>query len=137
MASALPKLAGGGTVRLVRVSANAAQLAGLERAGFDVTHARGPGWADVIVSGAVQLTQLQLSGLRFQTRDANLAKSFANARAADARATTRAGAAGSALPSGRTTYRTYDEIQAELKQLVAQHPGLVRKVVFGNVLPGP
>ena len=136
VASALPKLAGGGTVRLVRVSANAAQLAGLERAGFDVTHARGPGWADVIVSGAVQLTQLQLSGLRFQTRDANLAKSFANARAADARATTRAGAAGSALPSGRTTYRTYDEIQAELKQLVAQHPGVVRKVVFGTSFQG-
>ncbi|HEX6389130.1 MAG TPA: M14 family zinc carboxypeptidase, partial [Solirubrobacteraceae bacterium] len=131
VASALPKLIGGGTVQLVRVSANDAQLDGLERAGFDVTHARGRGWADVIVAGAVQLTQLRLSGLRFETRDADLAKSYARARAADARATARAGATGSALPSGRTTYRTYDEIQAELKQLVAQHPGLVRKVVFG------
>ncbi|MEA2143118.1 MAG: carboxypeptidase [Solirubrobacteraceae bacterium] len=136
VASALPKLVGGGTVRLVRVSANEAQLAGLERAGLDVTHERGRGWADVIVAGAVQLTQLQLSGLRFETRDANLATSFAGARAADARATARAGAAGSALPSGRTTYRTYDEIQAELKQLVAQHPGLVRKVVFGTSYQG-
>ena len=136
VASALPKLLGGGTVRLVRVSANDAQLAGLERAGFDVTHERGRGWADVIVAGAVQLTRLRLSGLRFETRDANLAKSFADARAADRRATTRAGAAGSALPSGRTTYRTYDEIQAELKQLVAQHPGLVRKVVFGTSYQG-
>jgi hypothetical protein len=134
--SALPKLVGGGAVQLVRVSAGDAQLAGLERAGFDVTHSRGHGWADVIVSGALQLTQLRLSGLRFETRDANLAKSFANARAADGRATTRAGAAGSALPSGRTTYRTYDEIQAELKQLVAQHPGLVRKVVFGTSFQG-
>lgn len=132
VASALPKLLGGGSVRLVRVNANEAQLAGLERAGFDVTHVRGPGWADVLVSGTAQLTRLQLSGLRFQTRDSNLAKSFARARAADARATARAGAGGSALPSGRTTYRTYEEIQAELKQLVAQHPGLVRKVVFGK-----
>lgn len=136
VASALPKLAGGGAARLVRVSANDAQLAGLERAGFDVTHARGRGWADVIVSGAVQLTQLQLSGLRFETRDANLTKSYADARAADARATTRAGAAGSALPSGRTTYRTYDGIQAELKQLVAQHPRLVREVEFGTSFQG-
>ena len=136
VASALPTLAGGSAVRLVRVSASDEQLAGLERAGFDVTHARGRGWADVIVSGAVQLTQLQLSGLRFQTRDADLATSYAQARAADARATVRAGAAGSALPSGRTTYRTYDEIQAELKQLVAQHPGLVRKVVFGRSFQG-
>ena len=97
---------------------------------------RGRGWADVIVAGAVQLTRLQLSGLRFEIRDANLARSFAAARAADAAPTTRAGAAGSALPSGRTTYRTYDEIQAELKQLVAQHPGLVRKVVFGTSYQG-
>ena len=136
VAAALPKLLGGGAVRLVRVSASDAQLAGLERAGFDVTHARGRGWADVVVSGAVQLTRLQLSGLRFQTRDANLAKSFADARAADGRATARAGATGSSLPSGRTDYRTYDEIQGELKQLVAQHPGLVRKVVFGTSYQG-
>ncbi|HEV2775866.1 MAG TPA: M14 family zinc carboxypeptidase [Solirubrobacteraceae bacterium] len=131
VASALPKLLGGGAVQLVRVSASDAQLAGLERAGFDVTHSRGRGWADVIVSGVTQLTRLRLSGLRFETRDADLAKTFAAARAADARATTRAGTTGSALPSGRTTYRTYDDIQGELKQLVAQHPGVVRKVVFG------
>jgi len=136
VAAALPKLTGGGAVQLVRVSANDAQLAGLERAGLDVTHSRGRGWADVIVSGAVQLTQLQLSGLRLQTRDANLTKSYANARAADARAAARAGATGSALPSGRTTYRTYDEIQAELKQLVAQHPDLVRPVQFGTSYQG-
>ena len=67
---------------------------------------------------------------------ANLATSDADARAADLRATQRAGAAGSVLPSGRTTYRTYDEIQGELKQLVAQHPGLVRKVVFGTSYQG-
>lgn len=132
VASALPRLLGGGAAQLVRVSAGDAQLAALERAGFDVTHRRGPGWADVIVSGTAQLTRLRLSGVRFQTRDTNLAKSFARARAADARATARAGATGSALPSGRTTYRTYDEIQAELKQLVTQHPALVRKVVFGT-----
>ena len=131
VAAALPRLPGGGTAQLVRVHGSDAQLEGLERAGFDVTHLRGRGWADVIVSGLAQLTQLRLSGLRFETRDANVERSFAAARAADARATTRAGAAGSALPSGRTTYRTYDDIQAELKQLVAQHPGLVRKVVFG------
>ena len=136
VASALPTLLGGGAVALARVHGSDAQLAGLERAGFDVTHVRGRGWADVIVAGAVQRTRLGLSGLRFEIRDANLAKSFADARAADRRATARAAAAGSALPSGRTTYRTYDEIQAELKQLVAQHPGLVRKVVFGTSYQG-
>ncbi len=131
VASALPKPPAG-TPQLVRVSATDAQLDALERAGLDVTHARGRGWGDVVVSGAAQLAQLRLSGLRFVTRIADLESSYARARAADRRFTARAGAAGSALPSGRTTYRTYEEIQAELKQLVAQHPGLVRKVVLGT-----
>ncbi|HEV2787677.1 MAG TPA: M14 family zinc carboxypeptidase, partial [Solirubrobacteraceae bacterium] len=135
VAAALPELPGG-TPQLVRVSATAAQLDSLERAGFDVTHARGRGWGDVVVSGAAQLAALRLSGLRMQTRIADLAASYAGARAADRRFTARAGAAGSALPSGRTTYRTYDEIQAELKQLVGQHPGLVRKGVFGSSYQG-
>lgn len=133
--AALPALPTG-AVQLVRVSAGATQLAALERAGLDVTHERGRGWADVIVAGAAQQAILRLSGLRFQTRDADLTKSFASARAADARLTKRVGAAGSALPSGRTTYRTYDEVQAELKQLVAQHPGLVRRVSFGTSFQG-
>ena len=120
----------------MRVTANEQQLAALDRAGLDITHEQGRGWADVIVAGVAQQAILRLSGLRFAVRDADLAKSYASARAADAPPRPRAGAAGSALPSGRTTYRTYDEVQAELKQLVAQHPGLVRKVSFGTSFQG-
>lgn len=135
VASALPAMPSG-TPQLVRVSGTGQQLESLERAGLDLTHARGRGWGDVVVSGAAQLATLRLSGLRVQTRIADLPSSFARARAADRRFAARAGAAGSALPSGRTTYRTYDDIQGELKQLVAQHPGLVRKVVFGTSYQG-
>jgi hypothetical protein len=133
--AALPALPTG-KLQLVRVTAGEPQLAALDRAGLDITHEQGRGWADVIVAGAAQQAILRLSGLRFEVRDADLAKSYASARAADARLSTRAGAAGSALPSGRTTYRTYDEVQAELKQLVAQHPGLVREVKFGTSFQG-
>ena len=133
--AALPSLPTG-AVSLVRVSANDEQLAALDRAGLDVTHERGRGFADVIVAGAAQQAILRISGLRFHTREADLTKSFARARAADGRLTKRVGAAGSALPSGRTTYRAYDEVQAELKALVAQHPGLVRRVAFGYSFQG-
>ena len=133
--AALPALPTG-KLQLVRVTAGEQQLAALDRAGLDITHEQGRGWADVIVAGAVQQAILRLSGLRFEVRDADLAKSYASARAADARLTKRVGPSGSALPSGRTTYRTYDEVQAELKQLVAQHPGLVRKVSFGSSFQG-
>ena len=133
--AALPALPSG-KLALVRVTAGEQQLAALDRAGLDVTHEQGRGWADVIVAGAAQQAILRLSGLPFAVRDGDLAKSYASARAADARLTARVGAAGSALPSGRTTYRTYDEIQAELKQLVAQHPGVVRAVRFGSSFQG-
>ncbi len=36
----------------------------------------------------------------------------------------------SGLPSGRTTYRTPADVQADLDALVAAHPGLVRRVVL-------
>jgi len=42
----------------------------------------------------------------------------------------------SPLPSGRTTYRTYDDIQSELKKLVAEHPDRVRPVTIGRSYQG-
>jgi hypothetical protein len=39
-------------------------------------------------------------------------------------------AAASPLPSGRTTYRHYPDIQADLKQIVASHPSIARSIVL-------
>ncbi|MEY2515322.1 MAG: hypothetical protein QOJ89_2680, partial [bacterium] len=132
---ALPKLPLG-AAQLLRVYGSDKQLQALESSGLDVTHAKGRGWADVVVGGAVELANVVASGLRHEVRIADLSKSDASARAADRRYSTRAGAAGSPLPTGRTTYRTYADVQSELKGLVDQHPGLVRKVVFGTSYQG-
>lgn len=121
---------------LVRVRGSQEKLHALEDAGLDVTHAQGRDWADVIVSGADQLDVVRDSGLPSETRIADLTDYYAQARAEDARYTARAGAAGSPLPSGRTEYRTFDEVQGELKRLVEQHPGLVRPVSFGTSFQG-
>ncbi len=130
----LPKLAG--ALQMLRVRGTETQLHALEAAGLDVTHARGRGWADVLVAGAADLAKVLASGLRYSIRIGDLTKSFNDARAADRRYATRVGAAGSALPTGRTTYRTYEEVQSELKGLVDDNPGLVRKVVFGTSFQG-
>ena len=127
----LPKL-GLGPAQLLRVQGTDKQLEALERGGLDVTHKVGAGFADVIVADAVQLARIVATGLRWSVRIGDLSKSFTKARTADRRYAARAGAAGSPLPTGRTTYRTYDEMQSELKELVDQNPGLVRKVVFGT-----
>ena len=72
-----------------------------------------------------QLAQLVASGLRFSARDRRPREVLRErARRRPPLRRTRVGAAGSPLPTGRTTYRTYDEIQAELKGLVdAATPG--------------
>jgi hypothetical protein len=134
-AVALPKLALG-PAKLLRVTGSEKQLRALEAAGLDVTHSAGVGWADVIVDDAVKQAIVVASGLRYTVRIANLSKSYADARAADRRYALRVGADGTSLPTGRTTYRTYDDVQNELKALVDQNAGLVRKVVFGTSYQG-
>lgn len=123
------------TSSLVRVFAGQKQLAGLEALGFDVTENQRPGRADVITSGLPQLGVLQSMGLRTDTVIKDLGAAELRDRRADTRYRTAVGGR-SGLPSGRTTYRTYPEIQEELKKLVADHPGEVRPVTIGKTFQG-
>jgi hypothetical protein len=121
------------TVSLVRVRGDEAKIQQLDAAGLDVTEEQGQGFADVLVAGAAQRALLAKSGLSATTRVADMTAFGAKSDRADARA---AAAGRSSLPSGRTTYRTYDDIQTELKQLVEQHPDSVRPVTIGKTFQG-
>jgi hypothetical protein len=126
-----------GRPSLVRVRGTAAKLDRLDRlAGLDVTESRGRDWADVVVDGTPALSVLRRTALPFTTRIADLQAAYGSARAADRAYAASVGAAGSPLPSGRTSYRTPDEVQAELKALADDHPGLVRPVVIGTTFQG-
>jgi Zinc carboxypeptidase len=120
---------------LLRVQGTPAQLSTLDSLGPDVTENRGLGWADVLVSGASQLALINRAGLKHTTRIANMQTQATQSQAADARYAASVNGV-SPLPSGRTTYRTYDDIQTELKALVENHPGRVRKVVIGTSYQG-
>ena len=120
---------------LVRVhTSNEGILARLDSLGFDVTHNERPGWADVIAPDADKLALLKKLNLRFDMLSSDLRQDFLKARAADARQVRTAGK--SPLPSGRETYRSYADYQTELKQIVKDHPGLVRPVTFGKSYQG-
>lgn len=136
LADIAPPKAPAGAPKLVRVHASEARLRRLEELGFDITHNVGRGWADVLVAGDEQLGRLERTGLRFDVRQDDLRRTLARTRAADRRYRARVGAEGSPLPSGRTTYRTLDGIQSELKGLAEANPGLVRKVVLGHSFQG-
>src|SRR4051794_9103697 len=121
--------------QLVRVHANPLKLNALDGvAGFDVTESRGPDYVDVIVDGPAQLARMKAMGLDYTVREADMGALDRRRAAADAAYSARVAA--SPLPSGRTDYRSYDEIQAELKDIAAKHPDTVRPVVIGTSFQG-
>src|SRR3954468_3375566 len=114
-----------GVSKLVQVTATDAQLARIDQLGLDITHDIHGDKAVVRVTGAKQLAALEKLGLPMKVTNDNLDRTDADARAAESRA-----AAPSALPSGRTSYRVYEDYQAELKKLVEDNPGLVKPVTL-------
>jgi hypothetical protein len=105
--------------------ASYADLERLEQLGLDVTHSHFGGHADVIAAGSDQLAAVKKLGLPFEIEIADLEAYYREAREAD-RAYAQRLAGTSPLPSGRTTYRTYEDIQAELKKLADENPGVVK-----------
>lgn len=108
----------------------------LDAIGLDVTHDMMPGQVDALVLGQKQLNALDATGLKYRTRISDLEKSSARARSADARAA--AGADPSPLPTGRSSYRTLEDYQAELKKIADTYgpQGLVRPITIGKTLEG-
>ena len=121
------------TSALVRIHADPTMQKQLAAAGYDLDESHGYGWADVVVSPK-QLAQLRALGLNPVVREANLEAYDDQVLRADSRSARAA--ATSPLPSGRTTYRTYEDIQGELKKLVADHPDTVRPVILGKTYQG-
>jgi murein tripeptide amidase MpaA len=104
----------------------------LEATGLDVTHNVQADGADVVLYSAAERAKLLAAGFTYETIVADL-------RAADL-ATFRADRAyarrisASALPSGRTGYRTYAEYGTDLKAIVDKHPSFARRIEIGRSL---
>ncbi len=120
--------AGAGTPSLAEVRiAGRRAVQRLEALGLDVTHDVHRDHATVVLHGDADRRRLEASGLRHRTLVPDLAKQWRAERAKDRRQARAAQAGGgSALPTGRTSYRVYEDYQRELKELVDRNPGLVR-----------
>jgi hypothetical protein len=118
--------------RLVKVSLTDTrrQMALLEGLGLDLGEDATARSVSVLLWTSADLAALERTGLPFVTKIADLVAHDRAERAADRRYTRRMGAKGSPIPSGRTEYRTYEDIQADLKSLAEQNPGLVRPITL-------
>ncbi|MBT2440765.1 carboxypeptidase [Streptomyces sp. ISL-36] len=93
--------------------------------GLDLTEHAGHDYVEVVLHHAGDALTLRAAGLDWQVRIPDLVR-----RASDVNAANRAYAAAttaSPLPSGRDSYRTLSDYNADLDRLAAGHPGLVRK----------
>ncbi|MEA2168155.1 MAG: hypothetical protein QOF76_1455 [Solirubrobacteraceae bacterium] len=122
------------TQALVRVKADPPTQRQLSNAGFDLDESHGADWADIVVD-AQQLAKLRELGFKPAVRQADLA-AYDNQTLRSDRRKARAAAADSPLPSGRDTYRLYEDIQADLKKLAADHPDIVKPIIIGKSYQG-
>lgn len=129
---------GTGGVRLMRVQTTADRdVHALEELGLDVTHNSSAGGVDVVVYGDDQLRRLRAAGFDATTVVKDLAATDRASLARDAAAPKARAGSSRALPSGRTTYRNYEDFGTDLKKLAADFPGHVKLVTLqGQSLEG-
>lgn len=121
------------SVERVPLTAPATQVRQLQALGLDVTEQVTRSSATVVARSDAERALLRAAGFTPVTVIADYAARLERdlrAGPARLRAGTTAAVRASALPSGRTGYRTPAELQADLDTLVAANPGVVRKVTL-------
>jgi len=100
------------------------QIGALEMLGFDITHNLSPTRVELLLWGKDEVDKLMRTGLGFEVKVDDVVRADQAQARRDAAAARRG--ARSALPTGRTDYRTYEDVQQELKDMASQFPELVR-----------
>lgn len=97
----------------------------LQLLGLDLTEHAGHDYVEVVLHTPADLAALTDAGFTHDVRIPDLiARSIEVAEINEAYA---ASVAESPLPSGRTTYRTLEDYNADMKMLAAENPGLVKR----------
>lgn len=98
----------------------------LQKLGLDLTEHAGHDYVEVVLHSATDAALLAASGLTWEVAIPDLLRRQAEVNAADASYAARVDR--SALPSGRTTYRTLDEYDADLAALARRYPRVVKEI---------
>ena len=96
--------------------------------GLDLTEHGGKGFVGVLLHGEDDARTLRKNKFAYTVQTPDLVRSDIRDRAADLRYASRVRA--SALPSGRDAYRRLPDYSEDLKKLVAENPGLVRRITL-------
>ncbi len=102
----------------------------LQRLGLDLTEHGDADSIEVVLYGDADAAVLRRNKFRYSVRIADLAQRNEANRRADRRYRTRVAQTGSALPSGRTTYRRLPDYEFEMKLLARRYPNLVKPLTL-------
>lgn len=102
----------------------------LQRLGLDLTENGDADSLEVVLHGDQDIAVLRRSKFRYTVRIADLARRNEANRRADRRYRARVAQTGSALPSGRTSYRVLADYDLEMKLLARRHPNLVKPLTL-------
>ena len=121
-----------GKVQILRVATpSRAARNRLVRLGLDVSEHMGPGYLDVVAHDSGDRKTLKRAGFSWTVLVDDVEAAERARRTADkAYAASKPG--GSSLPSGRTTYRTLANVEAELQSLAADYPTQARTFTLNN-----
>ena len=101
-----------------------ADKAALQRLGLDLTEHAGHGYVEVVLHTAADLAALKKGGFDYDVRIADLVKREAMNNEINEQYALSVDE--SPLPSGRTSYRTLDDYNADMKQLAKKRPGIAK-----------
>lgn len=128
--AAAPK-ASDGRIQVVHVAAPSPQdRSRVDALGLDTTEHGDSSGVEVVLHSAADAQKLRAAGFRWRVEDADLASTMRRAAAADRAYAARVGT--SPLPSGRTSYRTMNDVYVELDALARKYPKLVRPLTLSN-----
>ena len=127
-----PKRKVAGKTQIVDVSTpTRADKRRLQTLGLDLTEHGDADSIEVVLYGEQDEDKLRAAKFKWTVRIKDLDKRVEQNRRADRRYSA-AQAGGSALPSGRTTYRHLADYELELKTLAAKYPKLVRPITLNH-----
>ncbi len=110
--------------QLVTVTADLAERNLLADSGLDVTEHAGHDYVEVVLHTPADLVLLETFDLPYEVRIPDLVRREAEIQAANQAYAASVDA--SPLPSGRDTYRTLADYNAEMQALAADHPDIVK-----------
>jgi hypothetical protein len=101
----------------------------LESTGLNLDEVPNGNQAIAVLEGPADAAKLTKAGYSYRTLEPDLAASERRYRAKES-SYARAKAAGSPLPSGRTDYRHYPDIQADFKKIVQDNPAIAKALTL-------